>query len=266
MSFAFNVLTSGSTGNATLVQASGRTWLIDVGHSAKKMEQIIGEAGVKAPELAGILITHEHSDHIKGLGVFARKFNIPVYANAGTWKALETSIGDLDDANRITFPTGDQLDTAGLRITSFPISHDASEPVGYAFEHGGKKLGVATDLGYASAKVKQAIFDSDKLVLEANHDTELLRMGRYPWNIKRRILGDTGHLSNEAAGEVLVDMVEGRTTDVFLAHLSLQHNMIDLARMSVNQVLRERGIDLAQRGVTLRDTYHDRATGWQTLL
>lgn len=265
MSLRFNVLASGSTGNALLVQTDEKTILIDAGLSARKIEQLMAQVGVSASELDGILITHEHSDHIKGLGAIARKHRLPVFANQRTWQAMEPLIGDIDEVQQRIFSTGDSLEFGGLLANSYAISHDAAEPVGYTFQFGDRKLGLATDLGYASTKVKETIFDSDMLILEANHDIELLRMGKYPWNIKRRILGDSGHLSNEAAGEVLVDLLEGRTKHVFLAHLSLQHNMIDLARMSVTNVLREHGIDIQARGVVIHDTYHDRPIDWQVI-
>jgi phosphoribosyl 1,2-cyclic phosphodiesterase len=265
MSLRFNVLASGSTGNALLVQTDEKTILIDAGLSGRKLEQLMTQVGFSVTDLDGILITHEHSDHIKGLGAFARKHRLPVFANQATWNAMGPLIGDIDVAQQHIFKTGDQLEFGGLHATSYAISHDAAEPVGYTFRYGDRKLGLATDLGYASTKVKETIFDSDMLILESNHDVELLRMGKYPWNIKRRILGDSGHLSNEAAGEALVDLLEGRTRNVFLAHLSLQHNMIDLARMSVTNVLRERGVDLQARGVAIHDTYHDRPIDWQVI-
>jgi phosphoribosyl 1,2-cyclic phosphodiesterase len=265
MGFRFNVLASGSTGNALVVQAGQKTLLIDAGLSAKKIEQLIVEVGLTLSDIDGILVTHEHSDHIKGLGAFARKHHCPVFANQATWTAMSPIIGEVPQQNQEVFQSGDILDFGPLQVTTYPISHDAAEPVGYTFSYGDQKLGLATDLGYASKKVKETIFDSDSLILESNHDVELLRMGKYPWNIKRRILGDTGHLSNEAAGEVLVDLVEGRTKHVYLAHLSLQHNLIDLARMSVTNVLEQKGISLSARQIQLHDTYHDRPIGWQTL-
>jgi phosphoribosyl 1,2-cyclic phosphodiesterase len=265
MSLRFNVLASGSTGNALLVHAEEKTLLIDAGLSAKKLDQLITEAAIQPGSIDGLLITHEHADHIKGLGAFARKHKLPVFANQATWNAMLPLIGDINETQQVIFQTGDTLDFGSLQVNSYPISHDAAEPVGYTFHFQNRKLGLATDLGYASKKVKETVFDSDMLILESNHDVELLRMGKYPWNIKRRILGDSGHLSNEAAGEVLVDILEGRTKNIFLAHLSLQHNMIDLARMTVTNVLRERGIDLQARGVQLHDTYHDRATDWHVI-
>ena len=151
-----------------------------------------------------------------------------------------------------------------MRIESYSISHDAADPVGYSFLEDGEKLSVATDLGYMSSKVKEKIADSDVLVLESNHDIEMLRIGKYPWNIKRRILSDIGHLSNEAAAEGLADIWSKRTKRVYLAHLSRDHNFLELARMTVEQILLEKGIPVGEH-VKLMDTYHDRPTQWDTV-
>jgi phosphoribosyl 1,2-cyclic phosphodiesterase len=147
-------------------------------------------------------------------------------------------------------------------VESFGISHDAAEPVGYCFYEGNEKLSVVTDLGYMSDKVKQAISGSDVLVLESNHDIEMLRMGRYPWNIKRRILGDKGHLSNIDAGEALSELLTGDLKRTYLAHLSRDHNMMDLAKMTVRDSMEERGCFYKDSEFKLCDTYYDRATPW----
>jgi phosphoribosyl 1,2-cyclic phosphodiesterase len=136
--------------------------------------------------------------------------------------------------------------------------------VGYCFYEGEQKLSLATDLGYMSSKVKEKITDSDALILETNHDIEMLRMGNYPWNIKRRILGDSGHLSNDAAGEALGDVLTGKTKSVYMAHLSRDHNMLDLARLTLNNLLEDRGISLESSKLQLKDTYYDRSTKWDT--
>ncbi|MBM7567905.1 MBL fold metallo-hydrolase [Paenibacillus sacheonensis] len=262
MGMRFTVLGSGSTGNATVVKGQDATVLVDAGLSAKRLDELMREQGVSGHEIDAIVVTHEHSDHIKGLGAFARKFNVPIYANEATWAALERHVGQLGDELRVVFETGESLDFGMLRATSYAISHDAAEPVGYVFEEDGLKLSLATDLGYVSDKVRLMIEDSDVLVLESNHDVNMLRMGRYPWNIKRRILSDVGHLSNEAAGEALCQLMTDRTKRVYLAHLSLDHNLIDLARMTVNEVLESNGFFFKRDEHPLRETYHDRPTAW----
>ncbi|SEN48589.1 MBL fold metallo-hydrolase [Paenibacillus sp. OV219] len=262
MGIRFTVLGSGSTGNATIVQCEDSTVLIDAGLSMKRLDELMRMQGVAGHEIDAILVTHEHSDHIKGLGAFARKHNLPIYANEATWGALERHVGQITAEQRVIMETGETANFGSMRTTSYAISHDAAEPVGYVFEDDNVKLSLATDLGYVSDKVRRMIEDSDVLVLESNHDVNMLRMGRYPWNIKRRILSDVGHLSNEAAGEALCQLMTDRTKRVYLAHLSLDHNMMDLARMTVNEILENNGFFFKREEHPLRETYHDRPTAW----
>lgn len=265
MSLRFSILASGSTGNAMIVENDRVRLLVDAGLSARKIEQLMSERQTSCQEVDAILVTHEHSDHIKGLGPVARRYNLPIYANEKTWSQLDRMIGDIDEEQRVVLPTGDTYDFDTLRVESYPISHDAADPVGYCFYDGEQKLSLVTDLGYLSPKVKEKVADSDVLILEANHDIEMLRVGSYPWNVKRRILGDTGHLSNQAAGEALGELITKKTKRVYLAHLSREHNMLDLAKMTVNHVLEEFGIHLQDRNVKLMDTYYDRPTAWDVV-
>ncbi|CAM4300769.1 MBL fold metallo-hydrolase [Paenibacillus tarimensis] len=262
MGIRFTVLASGSTGNATIVQTDEATILVDAGLSAKKLEGLMKERGVSGQDIDGIFVTHEHSDHIKGLGAFARKHDLPVYANEATWHALDKHVGQIADQKRFIVPTGGIVEFGELRVESYPISHDAAEPVGYCFQDGDYKLSLVTDLGYVSDKVKRAVEDSDVMVLESNHDIGMLRMGRYPWNIKRRILSDIGHLSNEAAGEAVCELMTDRTKRVYLAHLSLDHNLMELARVTVNSIMEDHGIFFKRDECFLNHTYHDRPTPW----
>jgi phosphoribosyl 1,2-cyclic phosphodiesterase len=262
MGMQFTVLSSGSTGNATVVQNESATVLVDVGMSAKRMDELFKEREVDPTSIDAIVITHEHSDHIKGLGALARKYDLPVYANEATWGALDKHIGKIADEKKVVMQTGEARDFGTLRVESYGISHDAAEPVGYCFYDGEEKLSLATDLGYMSDKVRDAISDSNVLVLESNHDVEMLRMGRYPWNIKRRILSDVGHLSNEASGEALSQLMTGNTKRTYLAHLSREHNMMDLAKMTVRDAMESRGCFYRDHEFKLCDTYYDRPTPW----
>ncbi|NHN32243.1 MBL fold metallo-hydrolase [Paenibacillus agricola] len=264
MGIRFSVLASGSTGNATIIATEESKVLIDAGLSAKRVEQLLQEKELSGADLDAIVVTHEHTDHTKGLGALARKFDLPIYANEKTWKMLDKQVGAIAEHNRCVMETGSVLDLGSLRVESYGISHDAAEPVGYCFYHEEQKLSVATDLGYMSEKVKEQIRDSDVLVLESNHDIEMLRVGRYPWNIKRRILSDIGHLSNEAAGIGLCDVMTEKTKRVYLAHLSRDHNMMDLAKMTVSQMVEERLAPDDHRA-RLMDTYYDRVTAWDHL-
>lgn len=265
MGLRFTVLASGSTGNATVVCSDEATVLVDAGLSMKKIEVLMKEREVAGDRVDAILVTHEHSDHIKGLGAFARKYRLPVYANEKTWGAMLRTVGELPDEQRKILPTDGVMEIADLRVESYAISHDAAEPVGYCFYADGVKLSLATDLGYVSDKVMSRLHNSDVIVLESNHDIDMLRMGRYPWNIKRRILGDTGHLSNEAAGEALCSLLSGSTRRVYLGHLSQEHNLMDLAKLTVNTILEDNGVFYQKHEFELRDTYHDRPTLWDVL-
>ncbi|HEY0828400.1 MAG TPA: MBL fold metallo-hydrolase [Bacilli bacterium] len=265
MGLRFSILSSGSTGNSLIVENEDVKLLVDAGLSAKRVEQLLQEQGTSGKEVNGLLITHEHSDHIKGVGAVARKFDLPIYANEKTWDALNKQIGEIAEENKRVMNSGDMLDFGTLKVESYGISHDAAEPVGYCFYDGEQKLSLATDLGYVSKKVKEKIADSDVLILESNHDIDMLRVGRYPWDIKRRILSDLGHLSNEAAGAALKELLCGKLKRVYLAHLSREHNMMDLARLTVNNILEEEGIFLSDNEVKLLDTYYDRATKWDSL-
>jgi phosphoribosyl 1,2-cyclic phosphodiesterase len=263
----FSVLASGSTGNSTIIRSRHQKLLVDVGLTAKKITESLSSLGERPDEIDAILITHEHSDHIKGLGAFARKYQIPIYANENTWSQLESTktVGPLEEQLKHTFKTGDRLQFLDLEVQTFGISHDAAEPVGFCFHCDQRKLSLVTDLGYVSDRIKETIRDSDVFVLESNHDVDLLRSGHYPWNIKRRILSDIGHLSNVDAAAALLDVLSSRSRRVYLAHLSLQHNMTDLARMTVQQILAEKGVDMAGGEIELKDTYHNQPTMWDVV-
>ena len=238
----FSVLASGSTGNAVYVENDEHSFLIDVGLSGKKMEQLFANIDRDMKNLSGILVTHEHSDHIKGLGVIARKYNIPVYANAKTWTAMDGLVGTIPTDLCFDFDMETVKTFGSLDIQSFAVSHDAADPMFYTFHDNGRKLVVITDTGYVSDRMKGYIAAADAYVFESNHDVSMLQMGKYPWNIKRRILSDVGHVSNEDAAVAMADVVAEKQTQIYLAHLSKDNNMKDLARMSVEQTLQSCGI------------------------
>ncbi|WP_100011669.1 MBL fold metallo-hydrolase [Lentibacillus sediminis] len=244
MTLRFSVLASGSTGNAFYIESENEKILVDAGLSGKKLDELFAGIGRDAGDLTGILVTHEHSDHVKGLGIFARKHNLPIYANEKTWKAMESGVGKLTLDQKFYFGMEEMKTFSDMEIESFGVSHDAAEPMFYTFRHDGKKVALVTDLGYVSERIKKTVEAADAYIFEANHDVEMLRVGRYPWNVKRRILGDSGHVSNEDSGLAIADIIDNNTKRIYLAHLSQDNNMKDLARMSVDHVLKERGIQL----------------------
>ncbi|MGG1675884.1 MBL fold metallo-hydrolase [Neobacillus sp. NRS-1170] len=247
MSLRYSILASGSTGNALYVESDEHSFLVDAGFSGKQMETLFQQIDRDISKLSGIFVTHEHSDHIKGIGILARKYKLPVYANEKTWQAMETNVGVIPTEQKFVFNMETVKTFGGVDIESFGVSHDAAEPMFYVFHNEGKKLVLITDTGYVSDRMKGTISNADVYIFESNHDVQMLRMGRYPWNIKRRILSDVGHVSNEDAALAMSDVIGNRTKRVYLAHLSLDNNMKDLAKMSVSQTLESRGLIVGEQ-------------------
>ncbi|WP_079529007.1 MBL fold metallo-hydrolase [Halobacillus hunanensis] len=259
MTLRFSVLASGSTGNAFYIESGEEKILVDAGLSGKRIEGLLEQVDVDPTELTRILVSHEHSDHIKGLGIVARRYKLPIYANEKTWNAMEGQLGKLSVDQKFHFNMEETKSFGGIDVESFAVSHDAAEPMFYTFRNNGKKVALVTDLGYVSERIKKTVEDADAYIFESNHDVSMLRMGRYPWNVKRRILGDSGHVSNEDSALALSDILTDRTKRIYLAHLSLDNNMKDLARMSVKNVLEERGFEIGSR-IELHDTDPAQAT------
>lgn len=249
----FSVLASGSTGNAVYVESGDQAFIVDAGLTGKKMEQLFDKIDRDIKKLSGILVTHEHSDHIKGVGVLARKYNVPVFANEKTWQAMTPSVGNIPLDQRFQFNMETVQTFGTLEIESFGVSHDAADPMFYTFHENGRKLAVITDTGYVSDRMKGIIRGADAFVFESNHDVNMLQMGSYPWSTKRRILSDVGHVSNEDAAIAMSDVVFEKDTHIYLSHLSKDNNMKDLARLSVAQTLQSVGI-MPGEFVHLHDT------------
>lgn len=249
----FSVLASGSTGNAVYVESGDQAFIVDAGLTGKKMEQLFAKIDRDIKKLSGILVTHEHSDHIKGVGVLARKYNVPVFANEKTWQAMKPSVGNIPLDQRFQFNMETVQAFGTLEIESFGVSHDAADPMFYTFHENGRKLAVITDTGYVSDRMKGIIRGADAFVFESNHDVNMLQMGSYPWSTKRRILSDVGHVSNEDAAIAMSDVVFEKDTHIYLSHLSKDNNMKDLARLSVAQTLQSVGI-MPGEFVHLHDT------------
>lgn len=240
----FCSLYSGSSGNSIFVSSEKAKVLIDVGMPGKSIESALSEIGEKPDEIDGIFITHEHSDHVKGVGVLSRKYNIPIFANEMTWKGMEKQIGSIKEHN-IKLMKG-AVSIKDMDILSYEIPHDAAAPSGYSVIAGGKKVCVATDLGYFSEDVKQNIIDADLVLLESNHDVEMLKFGPYPYVLKRRILSDIGHLSNEACGNAITEITTEKQKRVILGHLSKTNNYPELAYVTVSNILNENKINIGK--------------------
>lgn len=236
-------LASGSSGNSALL-TDGRTHLLlDAGISARRICTALRELGVEPGELAGILITHEHSDHISGLTTLTKHFPLPIYASEGTARQLDRRIAFIQDRLR-PFKPGDCFEIGGVGVETFSTPHDAAQSTGYAFTADGRKAAVVTDLGHVTAEVVAGVEGCHLLMVEANHDEEWLCSGPYPFQLKRRILGDYGHLSNEAGGELACRCVAQGAAAVILGHLSAENNTPARARDVVGGLLRRSGADL----------------------
>lgn len=235
----FCSLYSGSSGNAIFYSAGQTRILVDAGVSAKRITGALISIGERPEGLSAILITHEHIDHMRGVRVFSNKYGIPVYANMNTWSGMIDTAGLLKPCNIRYFETGTDFCIEGVTVRSFPVSHDAVEPVGFSFHYGGRKVTTATDIGYITRELVDSIEDSDLLLLESNHDVEMLKVGPYPWPLKQRILGDKGHLSNEAAGKVVAHLARKGTKRFLLGHLSKENNFPELAYQTVCNALLE---------------------------
>lgn len=244
MTLQFSVLASGSTGNAFYLEAGETKLLVDAGLSGKQIERQFAEIGKSIEDLTGILVTHEHSDHIKGIGVLARRYNLPIYTNQKTWTEMLPKIGKVTLDQKFHFEANEIYTFGKLEVESFSVSHDAVDPMFFVFHYNNQKVALVTDLGYVSERIKKTIEGADAYIFEANHDINMLQMSHYPWSVKQRILGDSGHISNEDSGLALSEIITNDTERIYLAHLSRDNNMKDLARMSVDQVLQERGIKL----------------------
>jgi phosphoribosyl 1,2-cyclic phosphodiesterase len=234
-----HVLASGSSGNATYLQIGQARILIDAGISTRRIQQSLVKLGTSIDELDGILITHEHRDHIYGLETLMKKFQIPVYATAKTWDAMYLRSRLPDAYCEELKPC---LSLQDIRIEPFRISHDAADPVGYSLYGENIKCSMATDLGFVTEGVRQALALSDVLILESNHDVEMLKQGSYPWHLKKRILSNRGHLSNLDAGWLLTRLERKNHMHVFLAHMSQENNTPEMARSTVCDVLESQQI------------------------
>lgn len=234
-------IASGSSGNCIYAGSDNTHILVDAGISNKRIEQGLNKIGVKGSELSGIVITHEHSDHTKGLSVLARKHGIPIYSTKETLEKLRCMkyLGEYPDEllNPIQPDVGFKI--GGLEVKPFRIAHDAANPVAYRIQYDRKSVAVATDLGHFDQYIVDHLQGLDALLLESNHDVKMLETGPYPYSLKRRILGDRGHLSNENAGRLLNYILHDNLKKILLGHLSKENNYDELAyetvKLEINQ-------------------------------
>lgn len=228
-------IASGSSGNCIYIGSDATHLLVDVGISGKKAEAGLNYLDLTGADIDGILVTHEHADHISGLGVMARKYGMPIYATRGTIKAIKecSSVGKIEDSLFREVKEDEKLMIKDLTINPMRISHDAVQPVGYRVSYGKKKVAICTDLGHFTDYTVECLRGMDALLLEANHDVNMLQVGPYPYHLKQRILGDRGHLSNENSGRLLSRILHDNLQAILLGHLSHENNLPELAYEAV---------------------------------
>lgn len=228
-------IASGSSGNCICVGSDNTHVLIDAGVSGKRIENGLNEIELKTSEMQGILITHEHIDHIAGLGVLARRYGIPIFATEKTVNAIMNtkSVGKIDGDLFQVIKPGKRFSIGELMFNPISISHDAADPVAYKVMHEDKRMAVVTDLGNYNQAIVDELQGLDALLLEANHDVKMLQTGIYPYPLKQRILGDRGHLSNERSGQLLCELLHDKFGTVVLGHLSKENNYEELAYEAV---------------------------------
>ena len=235
-------LRSGSRGNASLVSGGNTKLLVDCGVSGKSVTSALADVDIYPEDISAIAVTHEHIDHIAGIGVMMRRYHIPVWANAATWTAMESQVGKIDKSLVNIFDNDSSFEIGEIGVKPFSIPHDAADPVGYSFMCGDEKVAVATDIGELKKDLFEAIRGSKTVLLESNHDVNMLEIGKYPPQLKRRIRGKLGHLSNDDAGRAAEFLVRLGTERIILGHLSEENNYPELARQTVICVLNDAGI------------------------
>ncbi len=232
-------LTSGSSGNCSLVSYKNTNILVDCGMSGKRLDELLRTLSLSGCDLDAILVTHEHIDHISGVGVVSRRYNVPIFATEQTHRAM--NIGKITDDNIKSIEPDRPFEVGDIGIDAFSIPHDAAAPVGYRFYCGNKKYSVATDIGTMTNELFDSISCSDSIILEANHDIQMLKSGSYPENLKARILSNFGHMSNELSAKCALALANRGTKNIMLSHLSEENNTPSLALGTVSQKLRENG-------------------------
>lgn len=252
MGIRLSVLASGSRGNSTYVATDRVRLLVDGGLSARELERRLFSIGASPKELNGIVVTHEHVDHVRGVGTLSRRYKLPVYLNKQTHLHLPDSVGRLDQKEE--FVTGRSFSIEDLTIHPFAISHDGVDPVGFTLANGSVKIGVCTDLGAATKLVYRHLEHCSVLILEANHDMEMLKNGPYPWPVKQRIKSRVGHLSNEQSVDVLSRVFSESLQEVVLAHMSETNNSAEIVLNTFNSMLAQN----KRKGLTITLAFQHR--------
>ena len=231
--FKFCNLYSGSSGNCSFVGTDNINILIDCGESQKKILTALESIGTNINQINAIVVTHEHSDHVKTLGAISKKYNIPVYANEKTFNNMPEQTELIKEENRKIFNTDDHFEIGDLQIHPFHIPHDAAEPCGYNIYNENNKISIATDIGHMDNSILKKLEESKFLLLESNYEPEILKYAKYPYYLKRRISGPNGHLSNQEASDTIIKLLSTGVNNIMLGHLSKENNFPELAYKTV---------------------------------
>ncbi|MCF0136566.1 MAG: MBL fold metallo-hydrolase [Lachnospiraceae bacterium] len=249
----FCSIASGSNGNCYLVETGEHRLLLDIGLSAKTAEGMLRDKGIEPGTVTAVFVTHEHSDHTSGVGVWARRYKVPVLATAGTWKGMKKTVGEIPGELQFEIISGKGYRMSDLRIEAIPTSHDANDPCGYTVESEGRKVTVLTDTGFVTERMFRHLTESDLAVLESNHDIDMLMNGPYPMSLKQRIRGNHGHLSNQDCGRTLAHVRETNSGATFLlGHLSEENNTPELALKTVKDMVAGAGMPVGDIALTCR--------------
>ena len=240
----FQSFLSSSSGNSTFVTDDEHSLLIDCGAAGSYIEKCLSRLGKTGKDLCGIFLTHAHSDHIAAAGILSRKFDLPLYATEGTYIKGAKQIGAIREENKKIVTPGDDIVFGTLTVHVFSIPHDVEGSVSYTVSDGDSKFGIATDSGYVSDEIIENLTGCETVIVESNHDVEMLRQGPYPYPLKKRILGDGGHLSNVLCGELCVTLARSGTKAFWLGHLSEHNNLPELAYTCVREALRVNGFSV----------------------
>ncbi len=254
--FNFCSLYSGSSGNCLFVESQNTKILVDAGESAKKITTALSSIDVSPESIDAILVTHEHSDHVKGLGTFSKKYNIPVYANAKTWDAMLEQSNKISEDNIKKFTIEENFEIGDLKIHPFKIPHDAANPCGFNIFHDDDKISVATDIGHITSNIAHKLEESKFLLLEANYDPDVLKCSPYPYLLKQRIAGPNGHLPNVDAGKTISFLMKSGLSQVMLGHLSKENNFPELAYKTVVETLMENKSDCSKIKISVANRYN----------
>ena len=238
----FQSFLSSSSGNSTYITDDNTSILIDCGAAGSYIEKCLNRLGTDGTHLSGVFLTHAHIDHIAAAGVLSRKFGLPLFATAGTFAKGRQQIGMIANDNLRVIAPGDDITLGTLTVHAFPIPHDAEGAVSYTVTDGESKFGIATDSGFITDEILQNLTGCDTVIVESNHDVDMLKKGPYPYPLKKRILGDGGHLSNDMCGALCVALAKSGTRAFWLGHLSDKNNLPDLAYSCVSRILAENGI------------------------